>query len=77
MRIRNKQTKRERDVTPQEFERLRNQSEQHKTLYEVVTEQPAPPIPKEVKKMSGKQTPESDNDGLQTNFDGLPDQNAG
>jgi hypothetical protein len=76
MRIRNKQTGRERDVTPQEFERLRDQSEQHKTLYEVVTHD-APPIPKEVKKMSGTKQPESDNDGLQTNFDGLPDQNAG
>lgn len=76
MRIKNKQTGREMDVTPQGFERLRDQSEQHKALYEVVA-QDAPPIPKEVKKMSGKSTPESDNDGLQATTDRLPDQNAG
>lgn len=76
MEIRNKQTGRIRVVTPAEYEAICQKGDHFATLYEVVN-QTAPPTPKEIKKMSGKQNPESDNDGLQTTFDGLPQQDAG
>lgn len=72
--IRNKQNGRTRQVTQDQLNELFSRGDQWCTLYEIIQE---PPVPKEIKKLSGKQKPESDNDGLSINNDGVPEQDAG
>lgn len=77
MTIENIQTNRRREVTAAEFEALKARGDAFAKIYRVVQDAP-PELPKELKKMSGKtKAPESDNDGLQTTIEGLPDENAG
>ena len=77
MTIENTQTKRRREVTAAQFEAIKAKGDAFAKIYRVVEDAPPEP-PKEIKKLSGKtKPPESDNDGLQTTIDGLPDQNVG
>jgi len=76
MIIRNKQTGKDRVVTPDEYNKLISRGEAWATLYEVI-ETEAPAVPKELKKLSGKQKPEFEDDRLQTNTDGLLGDNPG
>jgi hypothetical protein len=72
--IRNKQNGKVHKVTREMLDNLYARGDQWRTLYEIITE---PPVPKEIKKLSGKQKPESDTDGLSINNDGVPEQDAG
>jgi hypothetical protein len=72
--IRNKQNNTVHRVTPEMLEAIYARGDQWRSLYEVITE---PPVPKEIKKLSGKQKPESDNDGLSIDNDGISQQDAG
>ena len=77
MIIENIQTKRCREVTAAEFEAIKAKGDAFAKIYRVIEDAP-PETPKEIKKLSGKtKPPESDNDGLQTTIEGLPDEDAG
>jgi len=72
--IRNRQNGRTRQVTQDQLNELFSRGDQWCTLYEIIQE---PPVPKEIKKLSGKQKPEFENDGLSISNDGLSQQDAG
>jgi hypothetical protein len=72
--IRNKQNGNIHTVTREMLDAIYARGDQWRTLYEIIQE---PPVPKEIKKLSGKQKPESDNDGLSIDNAGLSQQDAG
>lgn len=72
--VRNKQTGRVFAVEPHFMEVMKGKGDPFATLYEIIS---APPTPKEIKKLSGKQKPESENDGIEILNDRLLGEDPG